>query len=267
MSERVDHSAAWVLHARPYRETSLLVDVFSREHGRLALVARGARRPLSALRTRLLAFQALSLSWFGKGAVRTLHAAEWRGGHLNLPGSTLICGFYLNELLLNLLPVEDAHPYLFDTYSATLNDLAQGMQAERCLRRFELALLAELGYAEALHQTAAGEAIAADARYLWQPEVGLVPSGQAGEGFLGAMLQTLAQCGTEILGSAAEVDTEEASAAASTVAKAADPWNDRAFLQASKLLMRAMIGHHLGARALNSRQLLQDFSRLDATWL
>lgn len=240
MADQVDQAESWVLHTRPYRETSLLVDVFSREHGRLSLVARGGRRPLSSLRARLLAFQPLALSWFGKGAVRTLHAAEWQGGLRDLAGGTLICGFYLNELLLRLLPPEDAHATLFDAYGATLQALATGEAAERCLRRFELVLLEEMGYAEPLHQTATGEPVEAEGRYRWHPETGLVAVATGVEGgthsgvYSGAMLQALV----------------------------AGDWSHPAVLQGSKFLMRALIGHHLGAGQLHTRQLLIDLNTL-----
>jgi DNA repair protein RecO (recombination protein O) len=236
MADRVDQAESWILHTRPYRETSLLVDAFSREHGRLSLVARGGRRPLSSLRARLLAFQPLALSWFGKGAVRTLHAAEWQGGLRDLAGGTLICGFYLNELLLRLLPAEDAHATLFDAYGATLHALAAGEPAERCLRRFELVLLEEMGYAEPLHQTAAGVPIEAERRYFWRPETGLVESAGEADGgpYTGAMLQALA----------------------------AGDWSQPEVLQGSKFLMRALIGHHLGAGQLHTRQLLIDLNTL-----
>lgn len=234
MSEKVDHAESWVLHTRPYRETSLLVDVFSRTHGRLNVVARGGRRPLSSLKARLLAFQPLSLSWFGKGAVRTLHEAEWPGGYLDLKGRTLICGFYLNELLLRLLPPEDPHEALFDAYGAAVGDLSAGELPERCLRRFELALLSELGYAEALHQTQDGSPIEMERRYVWQPEVGLRSAVAGEDGFSGAMLQAMV----------------------------ADDWSNPTVLAGSKLLMRALIGHHLGARTLHTRQLLIDLNSL-----
>ena len=123
MSERNDGDPAFVLHSRPWRETSLIVDVLSRHHGRVGLVARGARRQTSSLKTRLIPFQPLALSWFGKSQLRTLHDAEWQGGELMLRGHALMCGFYLNELLLRLLPEGDAHTGLFDLYAATLTAL------------------------------------------------------------------------------------------------------------------------------------------------
>ncbi|MHB8166882.1 MAG: DNA repair protein RecO, partial [Sulfuricella sp.] len=116
---------AYVLHTYPYRETSLIVEVFSRDFGRLPLMARGARRPKSAVRGLLLSFQPLSLSWFGKAELRTLHSAEWQGGQPLLQGTALICGFYLNELLLKLLHRDDPHEQLFLYYQETLQELAR----------------------------------------------------------------------------------------------------------------------------------------------
>ncbi len=98
---RVDGQPAFVLHAYPYSETSLIVDVFSRDHGRVAVLARGARRPRSVLRGVLLAFQPLELAWAGRGEVHTLIRAEWQGGQPLLAGKALFCGYYLNELLMN----------------------------------------------------------------------------------------------------------------------------------------------------------------------
>ena len=106
---KVDGQPAFVLHAYPYSETSLIVDVFSRDFGRVALLARGARRPRSVLRGVLLAFQPLEIGWTGRGEVQTLMKAEWRGGQPLLAGKSLFCGYYLNELLIHLLPREDAH--------------------------------------------------------------------------------------------------------------------------------------------------------------
>src|SRR5438445_9413576 len=115
---RVAGQPGFVLHSYPYKETSLIVDVFSRDHGRIALVAKGAKRPHSKLRGVLQTFQPLSLGWSGKSEVRTLIAAEWVGGLLPLEKSALLCGFYLNELLVKLLARDDPHPALFDHYVA-----------------------------------------------------------------------------------------------------------------------------------------------------
>ena len=115
--------------AIPFRETSLVVELFTRDFGRVAVVARGARRPKSALRGVLLAFQPLLVSWSGKGELYTLIRAEWHGAYQPLKGLSLICGFYLNELLLKLLPRHDAHERLFDTYARHAKGAGAGMRA------------------------------------------------------------------------------------------------------------------------------------------
>src|SRR3972149_10422306 len=144
---RLEDQPPCVLHSAPFRETSLLLEVFSRQHGRVALVARGARRPRSALRGLLMSFQPLSLSWFGKSELRTLHSAEWQGGQPQLQGTALLCGFYLNELLLNLMARDDPHQSLFDYYQRTLQRLASEPDHAATLRCFEKHMLQELGYA------------------------------------------------------------------------------------------------------------------------
>src|SRR3990172_6126372 len=144
---RHDAQPAFVLHNYPYRETSLVLEVFTQHHGRVAMVARGARRPRSALRGVLLAFQPLLLSWSGRSELRTLYKAEWRGGLPQLKGVALLCGFYLNELMVKLLPHDDPHKALYRTYFDTLHALGKGGDHAATLRRFEKHLLKELGYA------------------------------------------------------------------------------------------------------------------------
>jgi len=144
--QRVEAEPAYVLHARPWRETSLLLEVLTLEHGRLALAAKGARRPGSQLRPVLLTFQPLVLGWRGAGEVRTLTRAEWAGG-VPLPrGRALWCGYYLNELVLRLLRREDPHREVFLAYDTAVRALARGEALSPVLRRFELAFLAALGY-------------------------------------------------------------------------------------------------------------------------
>src|SRR6478672_7918420 len=160
LRERHDDEPAFVLHTYPYRETSLIVEALTERAGRVAMVARGAKRPRSELRGVLQAFQPLALSWAGAGELKTLAKAEWRGG-LPLPaGAALLCGFYLNELLLKLLPREDPHPALFAHYEDALRALTEhstGAAQAVVLRRFELKLLAEVGYALALtHEAVTG---------------------------------------------------------------------------------------------------------------
>ena len=123
---RQDAQPGFVLHSYPFRETSLIIEAFTRDHGRIGLVARGARRPKSSLRGILLPFQPLLLSWAGKGELHTLMRAEWLGGYVPLRGQALICGFYLNELVMKLLARGDAHEQLFSIYENTLAALAAG---------------------------------------------------------------------------------------------------------------------------------------------
>ena len=163
---RQEEQPAFVLHSYPYRETSLIIEALSRRHGRVALVARGARRPRSPIRGLLMGFQPLTLSWFGKQELRTLHKAEWQGGQPMLQGKALLCGFYLNELLLNLMVRDDPHEQLFDYYQHTLQRLAREENHAAILRCFEKHLLQELGYALLLgHEAGSINPIDADTRY------------------------------------------------------------------------------------------------------
>lgn len=142
---RVQDAEAYLLHSSPWRETSLLIQVFAREHGVVSLAARGAKRPYSVLRPVLSAFQPLAISWSGAGEVKTLTRAECAGVH-RLSGRAHMSAWYMNELLLRLLPREDPHPVLFDAYDAALRRLASQQPAASALRRFEWMLLHETGY-------------------------------------------------------------------------------------------------------------------------
>ncbi|MBS1157906.1 MAG: recO [Proteobacteria bacterium] len=177
LRSKVDSQPAYVLHTIPFRETSLIVEVFSRDFGRMALLARGARRPRAAIRGLLMAFQPIEVGWAGKGEVLTLMKAEWQGGLPLLAGEALFCGYYLNELLMHLLPREDAHEHLFERYADMLARLAadpSGKVREADLRSFEKALLQELGYGLTLNHDSAGEAIRSDALYTYRMEQGPV---------------------------------------------------------------------------------------------
>lgn len=143
---RVNDVAGFLLHSVAWRETSLLLEAWSREEGRVALVAKGARRPTSALRPVLAQFQPLSLSWAGASEVKNLVRIEWSAPLRVYGGSAMMSAWYLNELLMRLLPREDPHPVLYDAYDAALERLASGGRAAGALRRFEWILLRETGY-------------------------------------------------------------------------------------------------------------------------
>jgi DNA repair protein RecO (recombination protein O) len=233
-----DAQPAFILHSYPFRETSLIVEAYSRDHGRLALVARGARRPKSALRGVLMAFQPLLLSWSGKRELRTLVRAEWRGSYAPLRGQGLICGFYLNELLLKLLPRDDAHESLFPVYESTLAELAAGVEQSALLRRFELTLLRELGYAVILDRDVErDEPVARERSYVYVVERGPVDSERSPRNGVELSGQTL-------------IDMQSGS------------FTNPATQQQSKTLMRALINHYLGNQVLHTRQLLRDLQEL-----
>ena len=170
---KTEQEPAFVLHTYPYKESSLIVEAFSRHAGRVALLARGARRARSAIRGTLLSFHPLRLAWTGAAELATLTSAEWTGGQRALGGMALMCGFYVNELLLRLLPREDPHEALFDAYASSLARLAAGDEPAALLRAFELSLLRELGYAPPLDREAAsGAPVLAARRYAYLPESG-----------------------------------------------------------------------------------------------
>ena len=236
--QRIQDQPSFVLHSYPYRETSLIVEVFSRERGRVALIARGARRPRSALRGLLMSFQPLTLSWFGKHELRTLHKAEWQGGQPQLQGQALLCGFYANELLLNLMVRDDPHERLFDYYQQTLQRLAREQDFAATLRCFEKRLLQEFGYALLLEQEAdSSQPIDPQMSYRYVIGRGAVrESGHDADGFLIA--------GKTLLD------------------MAADDYRDAVSAQQSKQLMRMLLNHYLAGKTLHTRELIKDLQKL-----
>lgn len=235
---RQDDQQAYVLHTYAFRETSLVVETFTRAHGRIAMVARGAKRPRSALRGNLMAFQPLGLSWSGRGELRLLLRAEWQGGQRRLQGAALLCGFYLNELLLKLLPREDAHEQLFLDYQATLARLVQEAEPGAVLRRFEKALLRELGYALALDRDcASGAPIDPHRFYAYELERGPVALNGAAHAGLVLSGQTLLDI-------------------------VRDDYSDPQTLQQTKALMRLLISHRLEQKPLNSRRIFEELRQL-----
>lgn len=236
--QRVDQQPGFVLHSYPWRETSLIVEVFSRDHGRVAMVAKGARRPMSALRGVLMAFQPLLIDWSGGGEVKTLVRAEWQGGLPLLSGKALLCGYYLNELLVKLSAREDAHPALFGAYWSALLALAGNQPQAPLLRRFELALLRELGYGVGLEcEAESGVPVVATARYVYIVEQGLMPAA-------GAPADALVLSGQTLLD------------------MLADDFSRPETLAQSKSLLRMLINHTLHGQTLESRRVLKELQEL-----
>ena len=240
LRSKVDGQPAYVLHSYPFRETSLIVEVFTRDFGRMALLARGARRPRAAIRGLLMAFQPLEIGWAGKGEVLTLMKAEWQGGQPLLAGEALFCGYYLNELLMHLLPREDAHERLFACYADMLRRLGtdpQGKVREADLRAFEKSLLQELGYGLTLLQDNRGQAIEPEQRYHYRMESGP-------ELVSGLPEPTPCILGQTLLDIAAE-----------------DFSRPRSRLEA-KNLMRTLLAHYLGGQVLETRKIYKELQEL-----
>lgn len=229
MSAREPLQAAYVIHRRPYRNTSLLLELFAREAGRAPAVARGVRAGPSGGAGLLQPFVPLLVGLAGRGEVRTLASFDAAGSPPALRGKGLYCGFYLNELLMRLLGRYDGHPGVFDSYAAALAGLAGG-ETEQSLRRFELRLLEELGYGLELRvEATTGAAVEPEKRYRYQVELGAIE--QPGGAYSGSTLLALASnC----------------------------PAGDIA-LREARALMRSVLGHYLGGRPLKSRELFAPY--------
>jgi DNA repair protein RecO (recombination protein O) len=235
MKRRADHEPGYVLHTYPYKETSLIVEAFTRRHGRLALLARGARRPRSAMRGVLLAFHPLRFGWSGSADLATLISAEWAGALQPLAGRALMCGFYLNELVLRLLPREDPHEALFDAYGEALARLSVGDAFPAVLRSFEKRLLAELGYAPLFDREAqSGDPIEPNGSYVYEPDRGPV---RARHGELVVSGRTLLDL-------------------------AADDYSRSETRDEARYLMRALIGQRLHGQVLHTRSVLLELADL-----
>jgi DNA repair protein RecO (recombination protein O) len=173
---RLEQQPAYVLHARPYRETSLLLECLTREHGRLGVVARGVRGERARLRrAQLEPFQPLAMDLLLRGEMATLTAVEVVGAPVRLSGDAGLAGLYLNELVVRLTERQDPFPLLFDAYAQTLTRLAAGESLAWSLRRFERDLLEAIGYGLQLqYDSATGEALAPEASYRYLVEQGAV---------------------------------------------------------------------------------------------
>jgi DNA repair protein RecO (recombination protein O) len=247
--KRISDEPAFVLHRYDWSESSLILEVLTRSFGRVALVAKGAKRPSSNFRPVLLPLQRLAVAFGGDAEIRTLKSAEWAGGQVMPTGDALLSGYYLNELVLRLLARDDPHPRLFDAYASAVQVLASehGEALQPALRAFELLLLREVGVLPTLDaQTATLAPIEPDARYSLVPEGGLVESGDDEErpALSGAQWLALQQAMDDAAPFSA---TLHATAAA---------------LQGLKPQLRALLNYHCGVGTLRTRQLMIDLQSL-----
>ena len=228
---RVNLEPAWILHHRPFRDTSQIIDVFSADHGKLALVARGSRAAKSRLKGILRPFQRLRLSWTQKSELGTLTGAEIAGSPHGLGGDSLLSAYYVNELLLFFLHRHDPQPEIFALYGETLEALAGARDPAPCLRAFEIDLLRLLGYALDLeYEARTGALLDDEAHYEYRVEEGPVRSraNAARELYTGRRLKAVA----------------------------AGAFDDEATLKAANRLLRRVVHHHLGGKELKSRKVL-----------
>jgi DNA repair protein RecO (recombination protein O) len=224
---RIELTPGYLLHHRPWRDSSRILEVLTREHGRLTLFARGVRGPAARLAPVLQPFQLLLLSWNGRGEAPWLSAAECAQPSSPLPPGYLLAAFYLNELLLRLTTHHDALPELFDHYHDTLGQLRSGAPLELTLRRFEKRLLSVLGYGlELATEARTGRRIEPDGYYDFRPGQGLVP---------------------------ARARSARSLAGRSLLALAADTLSDPRELEDARRLLQAALDACLEGRALSTR--------------
>jgi DNA repair protein RecO (recombination protein O) len=247
-ARRISDEPAFVLHRYDWSESSLILEVFTRHHGRVALVAKGAKRPSSNFRPVLLPLQPLHVAFGGEAEIRTLKGAEWVGGQVMPTGDALLSGYYLNELLLRLLARDDAHPQLFDAYATAVSVLASehGEALEPALRAFELLLLREIGLLPALDtQTLTLEPLDVDARYSLVGEAGLIAVDEEDERPSLAGAQWLAL----------QAALEDRAPFTATMRAAAD-------MAELKPQLRALLHYHCGVGSLRTRQMLIELQSL-----
>ncbi|MBS0293931.1 MAG: DNA repair protein RecO [Proteobacteria bacterium] len=259
-ARRITDEPAYILHAYDWSESSLILDVFTRHWGRVALVAKGAKKPTSNFRPVLLPLQPLRLAWgwageVGQGEIHSLKGAEWAGGHVLPTGDALIAGLYLNELLMRLLAREDTHAQLFDLYAGVVRVLGSGAHGEALepvLRAFELLLLREIGLLPALDaETATLSPLEPATRYALVAEGGLRATGEGERAALaGAQWLALQRALGE--GGAADYTAVLRAVAAAGAPAAAE----------LKAQLRTLLQYHCGSPLLRTRQLMMDLQSL-----
>lgn len=235
-ARRVDQQPAYILHHRPFRDSSQLLDVFTRDHGKVALVARGSRGSKSRLAGILRPFMPLRVAWVSRSDLGTLTGAEVSGTPAGLQGDALLSAYYVNELLLHFLHRHDPQPEIYALYREALTALCMVQEVAPELRSFELEFLGLLGYAVDLEfEAGTRQPIDAQRFYEYRPEQGPVPvSRESGPMvFRGDLLDDIR----------------------------AQRFDDTEVLRAANRLLRAVIAHHLGGKELKSRKVLLDVHR------
>ena len=235
-ARRIQQQPAYVLHHRPFRDTSQILDLVTHDHGKIALVARGSRSARSRLAGLLRPFLPLSVSWVSRGDLGTLTGAEAAGPPTGIHGDGMLAAFYVNELLLHFLHRHDPQPEIFTLYAEVISRLGSGADVATSLRSFELELLSLLGYAPSFASEAAADRQLDTQRYYeYRIEQGPVPVSRS-DGqmvFRGDVLQSIQ----------------------------ARQFDDPETLRAANRLLRQVINYHLGGKELKSRKVLMDLHR------
>ncbi len=247
-TKRISDEPAYVLHRYDWSESSLILEVFTRHYGRIALLAKGAKRPSSSFRPILLPLQPLHVSFGGDAEIRILKGAEWQGGHVMPSGDALMSGYYINELLLTLLARDDPHPALFDVYTSAVQVIAceHGEALQSVLRAFELLLLREIGLLPMLDaQTMTLLELEPHNHYSLVPEGGLRQTNGADRASLsGAQWVTLQQ------------SLSRAAPFVATLRACSE------VMLELKSQLRTLLNYHCGVSTLRTRQMMIDLQSL-----
>lgn len=233
---RIELQSSYVLHTRHFRDSSLIVELFTHEFGRVSVIAKGARRSKSRTRGVLQAFTPLMTSWIGRTDLMTLTSAELKAMPLTLTAHALYSGLYMNELLLKLLHRHDPHPNLFDFYARSLQDLVDGTNNQSVLRLFEKRLLSEIGYGlQLVHEADSNILIQDEHYYVFNPEFGF------------SVIKE-------------RVQNPRVFSGVHLIAIANDDYSDDVVQRDAKRLMRIAISHLLGDKTIRSRDLFVRYS-------
>ncbi len=244
---------AYVIHTRAFRDTSMIVELFTPEHGRVSLLARGVKTGKAKKSLLLQPFRSLHVSWAGRGELPVLAAVEEAGNSIHLQGQSLACGYYVNELIYHLLPRDDPAPGLFANYWSVVSALDDPARRNAVLRQFELELLVQIGYEPLLdHDYATGECIDKDTMYRYRVPEGPYAVGSHSdddnanlEGPMTKRQQGLQLCGQTLLD------------------LATGSFDNPVSLREARDLMRLLIHYQLDGRELVSRTLFNSYSRLE----
>jgi len=232
---KVELTPCYILHRRDYSETSLILEVFSREHGRINLIAKGAKRNKKQQSSNFNLYQQYNISWVAKSELGTLTDIEFVASSRSLKPEQMMTGFYMNEIMLRLLHKHEPHPELFDSYDISINELISGASEQIILRYYEKTLLQSLGYGVILdHEVETGESLNKDEDYFYKFDYGPVSTSETRDSGITISGKTLLELDNEIL-------------------------SEQKNINEAKALLRTILDQHLGDKPLASKSLYQSY--------